>query len=297
MDNPFGAQISERELAEKIIFLHDYLRLGFRKIAEKLTSRGFKMSKDKAHRLYHEYRTHSVDVEEDEELKQLKEAEMEGQKRLRLLRQKEERRKCIAILAVEEVDAKFERRQELFEDKEALLRFARTVLPVINPALWLRLTNFCNIEEVDLAEAILDAVGSQADYEEVRMERKKENRNYLFDEHLCLYIEDWLLQQQGEELDEEAGDSVDEEPNITIHVVEAPKECVKIPLAPSTREWVDSQGFFHILIAPDDEYITIPLAPRAREWVDHQGFVHIYIPQDDEEYVRIPLAPTNEDSE
>jgi hypothetical protein len=80
------------------------------------------------------------------------------------------------------------------------------------------------------------------------MERKKENRDYLVDEHLCLYIEDWLLQHQEEESEEEPEDSVNDEPNITIHVVETPKEYVRIPLPPGTRRWADDQGFLCISI-------------------------------------------------
>jgi hypothetical protein len=116
-------------LPGKSFFLHDVLGLGFRRIAGKLASEGIKISKDQANRLYHKYKTQNADVEEDTELKQLREAETKAQKRLRLLRQKEERRKCIAILAVEEVDAKFKHRQKLFENKKSLLRFAKNVLP------------------------------------------------------------------------------------------------------------------------------------------------------------------------
>ena len=83
--------ISEKELAERIIYMHDTLGLGFRRIAGELTSEGISISKDKVFRLYHKYKkSETTRAEEDEEFGQMKEMENETRKRLAL--EKEKRR-------------------------------------------------------------------------------------------------------------------------------------------------------------------------------------------------------------
>jgi len=55
--------------------------LAFGQIAQKLTSEGFKVSKDKCDRLYQEYKgSDGIDGREDEELKQLKDAEKKARR-------------------------------------------------------------------------------------------------------------------------------------------------------------------------------------------------------------------------
>ena len=88
--------------------------------------------------------------------------------------------------------------------KPVVLWAARVQIP--HPALWLRITNFCSVEKINLADAIQGTIGNQADYEETRKGYKKENYDYLVDEHLCLRIEDWLLQQQTEQIEEDPVD-------------------------------------------------------------------------------------------
>lgn len=206
-------EISERELAEKITFLHINMGLGFRKVAKELASEGIQVSKDKAHRLYHKYTaTQKINTEQeltDEETELLDQNIRERERTVKLAKTKDEKRRRFATLIVLEYDASFERRRELFQNKAALLDFTKKVMPITNPALWLRLTNSCALEKIDLAEVIQDAIGNQADYEEVRMEYKKERRDYLLDEYLCLCIEDWFLQHQEEEDEEENEDSME----------------------------------------------------------------------------------------
>jgi hypothetical protein len=197
LNNPFEAQISERELADKIIYMHDVLGLGFRRIATELG-----ISKDRAFRLYHKYKpAQKVNTEQEisgRETKLLDQNIKKREQNVHLAKIKHEKRKQIAILMIQEAEVSFERRRELFENKKALLDFAEKVLPVINPPLWLRLEEVCDIIRIGLDDALQDAIGSQIEFEEMRMESLNEDDKYLFDEHLALRLEDWLLEQEEE---------------------------------------------------------------------------------------------------
>ena len=219
--------LSERELAEKIVQLHDEMGLGFRKVARKFGSEGVEISKDKAHRLYRKYRAPSkTNLEQeimDEELKLLVEEEEETEKKIKLEQLKDEKRRRIALLLVQEAEASFKVRKGLFEHKAKLLCFSEKVLPVVNPALWLRLTNFCSQEKIDLVDAIQKAIGSQADYEEIRADYKKTGIDRFLDEHLCLYLRDSLERQQDEQVEEDNVDEESDERDVTV-TTEADKD-------------------------------------------------------------------------
>jgi hypothetical protein len=239
--------ISERELADKIIYLHDVLGLGFRRIAKELG-----ISKDMAFRVYHKYKpAQKVNTEQeiaDKETKLLDQDIKEREQNVHRAKIKHEKRKQIAILTVQEAEVSLEHRRELFEDKVALLEFAQNVLPHINPALWLQLVDFCSKKNIDLENGIHEAIGLQSDYEEIRKDAQRENRAYFLDEYLQMQIEEWLSQQQNEELEKETEDSGNNTQNVIVQVAEDPKEYVRIPLALNPGEWVDKKGIFHILL-------------------------------------------------
>lgn len=215
MDNE-DSDISEEALAEKIVYYHDVLGYGFRRITDKLLEEyGIEIGKDTVFRRYHKYKkTETVAfAERDEELAELDELEREAQKKAETARKKEERRRRIAALLVQEADASFERRQELFQNKKALLEFSEKVLLVINPTLWLRLNKFCETKKLDLADTIHEASGSQIDFEEARMQALKEDDDYFLDEYLCFCLDDWLSEKEKQQQE-------DDKPNIIIDVVE-----------------------------------------------------------------------------
>ncbi len=66
-------KIQERELALRIVHMHDDLGMGFRRCAKELRSQGYKVNKDSANRLYNMYKQHSnLDVQENRSLEKLR---------------------------------------------------------------------------------------------------------------------------------------------------------------------------------------------------------------------------------
>ena len=205
-------EISDRELVDRIIFLHEDMGLGFRRVAKELTSQGFTMGKDKAYRSYLKHRPHMDDSsEDDEELENLKELEKEAQKRLRLATEKEEIRKRIASLIVEEARTSYEKRREIFTDENALLDFAEKTMSVIDPQLWEDFTEFSEEQGYDLADAVAIALGSQRDFEEQLPEGEQR-----LDHYLSGRIRE-SLDSLEEEIDEEVNSETNEwRPNINV---------------------------------------------------------------------------------
>jgi len=207
---------SEQELAKKIIHLHDDLGLGFRKTVRKLASEGIHINKDKAHRLYKKYKAfETTNLIEDEELKQLKKEEHEAQEQLRLTKSKEETRRNIAALLVEEAMASFDRRWELFTNEEELLKFAEVIMPVAGPLVWIEFTEYCDEQGYDIANAVAIALGEQKYYEEhVKTDEKKSLDLYLA-EQLKQALQAWKrkeeqCEQQTEKSEEETKEQISE---------------------------------------------------------------------------------------
>jgi hypothetical protein len=127
---------SERELAEKIVHLHDDLGKGFRRVAKELANQGWKVNKDRANRLYNHYKTNtSADVMDNKDLKHMKLEETRQRQRFEAQKEKEEIRRRLTILFVEKSTMSFGQRKELFKDQDKLLRFAKRVMPAIDPML------------------------------------------------------------------------------------------------------------------------------------------------------------------
>jgi len=228
--------ISERDLAERIIYLHDVEGLGFRKIARKLTPEGIKMSKDKAHRLYGKYVAAEINTDSevtDEELNHLDQTEKEVTRSVKLARVKNEKRRRIAGLIVQEAEASLELRIKLFQDKAALLGFAEKVLPVVSPTIWLQLRDYCAMENISIADSLHHAIGSQAAYEEARMDYKREERDYLLDEHLCIRLWDVLMPNQEDESQEES------EVAVAPESINKEAEFVTVTIPREEDTWVD----------------------------------------------------------
>lgn len=187
---------AEKELARKIRFLK-MQGLGYRRIGNRLG-----ITKDKAFRLDHKYNTpQEVNMEReirDEEIAQLDELEAEIERKVRTARERRERRRRVADLLIQEADADFQVREHLFENKKDLLAFGEKVLPVVNPPLWVRLKKVCAIMEINFEDALEEAIGPQAIYEQARMKSLGKEDAYLLDQYLCDCLESWLAEQEKE---------------------------------------------------------------------------------------------------
>lgn len=217
MDNKRPSSASDLELAEWIIDLHDKEGLGFRRISMKLSSDNLKISKDRAFRLYHKYKRSLSPEKRDfeEKLRSLSRRLKRAENRVKCAKAKHDMQKRIAVSMLQEADLSFAMRRRTFKNKRILHDFAKKVLPVTSPAIWLKLTDFCTAWKIDLTTAIQEAIGDQASYEETRMECKKEGRDYLLHEHLSTAFDDWVLQNEPmEEGDKDSRDS--EEETITV---------------------------------------------------------------------------------
>ena len=217
------SQLSEKELAEKVIHLHDS-GLGFRRIARELTAQGYKMGKDRANKLFDKYKTTTdTDVGEDEELRQLRRAETKARQQLANRKEKEELRKRLTILFVEKETLTFERRRKLFTDEKKLLRFAAKAIGVLYPMAWAEFKEFCEEEDLDLAAALSTALADQQDYESSSVQNgevKKRLDVYLreeIEEFINLWEEDDCEECEKEEDETEPkATATQKEENVTV---------------------------------------------------------------------------------
>jgi hypothetical protein len=214
--------LTEQELAEKVIYLHDVTGLGFRKVAKALTAQGVPTNKDGANRLYHKYEKDcNANVEEDKELKRLSEAEDRAREQLILAREKAEARKRLTALFAESKTMTFELRRKLFTDPEKLLRFAQRTMPVVDPMLWSELKECCEEQGYDLANALSIALGDQRDFEHVsaQAEGKKGLDSYLAEGvRRCLSAWKADKQEEGEGESELTADNRKDEEYVTIEI-------------------------------------------------------------------------------
>lgn len=191
--------ITEAELGKLIVHMHDNLGMGFRKISKAPKTRGIhNVGEDRANRLYWEYKAlGNGDAEEkDDELIRLSKMEKDVVKMVETAKSKKEKKWRIKTMLIQEAEASFERRREIFLYKNAVHDFAQLVIKLENPALWLRLEEECEEANIDLADALQDALGSQVDYEQGRLESSEGEGEYFLDEYLCSCIESWLLEQK-----------------------------------------------------------------------------------------------------
>jgi len=197
--------ITEAEVGKKIIYMHDTLNMGFRRISKALESEGILgYGKDRVNRMYWKHRVSAEDnanvKDNNDGLVMLAKTEGEAGRKRELARAKNEKKRRIAILTLEEIDELLESRQQIYRQKSVLLRVAKRVLPVMNPVIWLRLTDYCEENGSGLAEALRDALGPQVDFEQARTEDLQEGYKYYFDVHLAQCIENWLSEKEEDRL-------------------------------------------------------------------------------------------------
>jgi hypothetical protein len=192
-----GTEISETELAGKVVFLHDQ-GLGFRKIAKELASQGYRTNKDICNRLYIKYKQAATsDERENKELEHLRETESRALLNLKRGREKEEIRRRLAVVFVERRTLTFRQRKELFTDSEKLLRFCWRIMPTVDAALWDEFVECCQQRDYDLADAVAKSLGNQQDYETQSTYSLKKFDAYLR-EKISKYLA-WLLEQEQRE--------------------------------------------------------------------------------------------------
>jgi hypothetical protein len=190
--------------------MHDDLGKGFRRVAKELTNQGWKVNKDSANRLYSKYMTStSADVVDNKDLKHMKLAETKQRQRFEVQKEKEEIRRRLTILFVEKSTMTFEQRKKLFRDQDKLLRFAKRVMPIVDPMLWDEFVQFCEERGYDLANAVAIASGDQLDYETQPSSysgAKKRFDLYLQEEiRACLV--DWRREEQKDYDNSQDGES------------------------------------------------------------------------------------------
>lgn len=227
--------MSERELAERIIYLHDIVGLGFRKIVKKLRSEGIEISKDKAFRLYHKYKPVQANTEEivDKEIEFFNQEIQKREQNVKLAQTKDEKRRRIAALIVEEKMTSFEKRKQLFSDADELLKFAEIVMPIVDPMLWDEFKEFCEEQGYALANAVVTAIGKQRYFEDQLAEGASEKQS--LDQYLREQIEE-SLDAWKEEDKEESSEPTDYEPDTTIIIEGDDEEYVTIPLSPANED-------------------------------------------------------------
>jgi hypothetical protein len=191
-----ASQISEKELADKIVHMHDNLGFGYRKIAGELRKQGCKANKDSVNRLYQKFKENSGGSEQSEEkgLMLLRATEARARQRVEVQREKTILRQQLVAAFVEERTMTFEQRRRLFTDQEKLLKFAKKVMPIVDPMLWDEFSEFCQVRGYDLANAVAIALENQRDYETQLAYSLKKFDAYLRGK-LSAYLT-WLLEQE-----------------------------------------------------------------------------------------------------
>lgn len=160
-------QFSEEEIANRIVELRDHYHLSFRKIAQKLSMEGYRISKDKVWRLYKKTKAPKATcVEEPKGLRKLKDRQERTRKHLQFLKERNEIRRDIVSLIVQRVMEDFEERQRLFADPNRMCQFARKTVAVTEPMIWRQFIEHCEEHDYNLVDAMSIAAGKQQDFEE-----------------------------------------------------------------------------------------------------------------------------------
>jgi hypothetical protein len=220
-------QFSEEEIANRTIDLHDNYHMGFRKIARKLSMEGCKINKDKAWRLYNKYKPLKPSpIEEDKELEELKNKEEKAGKGLELLKRKNELRRNIVGFTVQRVMEDFDQRRRIFTEEDRLLKFAKKTLRVTDPAVWIKFSEYCEIQGIDLAKTLLAVLGPQEFFEEQLVGSEKLSLDVYLAARMRNCLDAW--EDQAEENDSPSEQEPSEENE--------------------TNEYTDDEGFVHIEI-------------------------------------------------
>jgi hypothetical protein len=220
------SQLPERDLAIKIIHMHDNLSLGYRRIAKELGKQGFKVNKDSVNRLYRKFKETDDKKQEENALTLIRKAENRARQRVETKKEKERIRIQLTVLFVEEHTMTFEQREKLFTDLETLLRFAKRIMPVVDPMLWTEFVEYCQESCDDLAYALAFAIGHQRDYERPAMYSGEKQR---FDLYLQDRMRAWLAAGEKQELSENTGDSETDEPESTMEESETEICTIELP--------------------------------------------------------------------
>ena len=184
-----------RELIERIVYLHDVEEKGFRKIANELD-----MSKSSVHRIYKEQAaTFKEEVEKkldgNEEYRTLKDKRLRFQKEVKKLHAIEEERKKIKELCLQKARTG-EGLQDIFNSPEKMLEFTNATvgdyrsLFLSNPKVLESFIFYCQAHNLSLPETLFEVAGSLEEYEADPID---------LDNHIGLQLEDFLSRRLEEE--------------------------------------------------------------------------------------------------
>ena len=199
------SDLSEQQIAQRIIHLHENLGLGFRRIAKKLSAEDIPLSKDRAHRLYRKYRSplpaEAEEASTDKELEALKRQERRAARKAKLAKEKFELRKRIADFKVKEAMYSSKTRTELFSDEKKLLKFLEKIMPVVDPSLWIAFKTYCATQGYNLANAAAIAIGEATDYDAhlTTSANQTQKLHSYFQERLRESLETWKQEEETKE--------------------------------------------------------------------------------------------------
>ena len=254
MERP-TSQLSEKEVAEKVIFLHDVENKGFRKVSTEMRAQGIPMNKDKANMVYRAYsKRDDASLEMDEELKRLKENEEETIGRIKLEREKLEVQRRLTILYIEKETLTFAKRKRFFANRGMLLRFAQKVMPITCPEVWDELKEYCSMYGYDLADATGIALGGQKTYED------KQAQDASMKQRLDLYLRDGINECLNSwRADDPESKSSEPETEVSMQKWQEERKKTEerreemLQASDDTEEYVDNEGYVHIWIdCPED---------------------------------------------
>lgn len=199
MNQPIN-NTNEEEITAKIIALKGQ-GLGFRRISQELTTKGFKVNKDRCNKLFNKHEQANKKEKSavtDKELMVLQAQEAKQLQRLQIAKEKQEIKTRLIEIYAEKATLTFERRMQLFDLPEDLLRLAWKIMPATYPALWSEFTVYCEQRDLDQAGELAKSVGPQEEYERQRdLLEKKSFVTYLA-KKIVQYLSYLRLQTRSE---------------------------------------------------------------------------------------------------
>jgi hypothetical protein len=163
----------------------------------------------------------------DKELGELKNKEEKARKSFELMKRKKEIHRNIVAFAVQRLMEDFDERRRIFTEKNRLLKFARKTLRVTDPAIWCRFSEYCEMKGLDLADALLVALGPQEDFEEQLVGGEKLSLDVFLASRMRRCLNIWENQAKENESPSEQKPSEESE----------------------TNEYTDGEGFVHMTIS------------------------------------------------
>jgi hypothetical protein len=189
--------------------------------------------KDKAWRLYNKHKALKPSpIGMDKELGGLKNKEEKARKSVELLKHKNEIRRNIVDYTVQRLMEDYDERRRIFTEQDRLLKFARKTLRVTDPAIWAKFSEYCEMQDIELASTLLAVLGPQEDFEEQLVGNEKLGLEVYLASRMRRCLNAWENQKEED-------NSFSEQKPVEEN---------------ETNEYVDEEGFVHMTIPSDDDY-------------------------------------------